>query len=136
YQSSPRFIKATAHPLGHPAIECKAIETNEASLLHEWDLATCDAVVERVDAHAQVARRRVDVEPSRFEYRSSGLSRFQCHDRAPQHSRAVVVGEVPRRSAYGRRRRRSREPPRCKRLDMTTRATRACMTSRRIAVVG
>jgi hypothetical protein len=43
------------HPLGHPAIERHAIEAHEASAFHERDLAPSDAVVEGVDAHAQVA---------------------------------------------------------------------------------
>jgi len=73
-----------AHPLGHPAIESKAIKTNQPSALDERDLTACDTVVQRIDAHAQVVRRRVDIEPSRFEYGSVGLFRFQWHDQAPK----------------------------------------------------
>src|SRR5205809_1899377 len=56
YQRSPRFTKPIAHPLGHPAIQREAIEANDASLFDERDLPPRDAVIERVDAHAQVAR--------------------------------------------------------------------------------
>src|SRR5205823_12645782 len=88
YLTSPRFIKAIAHPLCHPPIQCKTIEANAASLPDERDLPPANLVVERMHAHTQIARRRVDVEPSRLEW-SSGLSRFQLHDRAPQNFRAA-----------------------------------------------
>jgi hypothetical protein len=67
YQTSPRFIKAIAHPLCHPTIERESIESNHAPVLHEGNLPPADAVVQRVDAHAQVARRRIDVQPTRFD---------------------------------------------------------------------
>src|SRR5438477_11204540 len=90
YQSSPRFIKPIAHPLCHPPIQCKTIEANAASLLDERDLPPSNLVIERVHAHTQVARRRVDVEPSRLQS-SSGVSRFKLHDWAPQTLRALVM---------------------------------------------
>src|SRR5437899_12520586 len=91
YQRSPRFIKPMAHPLCHPPIKCKTIEANAASLLDERDLTPANLVIERVHAHTQIARGRVDVEPSRLEC-SSGLSRFQLHDRAPQKLPSSFVG--------------------------------------------
>src|SRR5438128_127369 len=90
YQSSPRFIKPITHPLCHPAIQRETIESNAASLLDERDLTPANLVVERVHAHTQIARRSVDVEPSRLKW-SSGFSRFKLHDRAPQNFRAVVM---------------------------------------------
>src|SRR5437016_5813893 len=76
YQRSPRFIKPIAHPLCHPPIQCKTIEANAASLLDERDLPPTNLVVERMHAHTQIARRRIDVEPPRLEW-SSGFSRFK-----------------------------------------------------------
>src|SRR5437762_13085920 len=83
YQRSPRFIKPIAHPLCHPPIQCKTIEANAASLLDERHLPPANLVIERVHAHTQVARRRVDVEPSRLE-RSAGCARFKLHECAGQ----------------------------------------------------
>src|SRR5205823_2122857 len=91
YQRSPRFIKAIAHPLCHPTIQCKTIEANAASLLDERNLPPANLVVERMHAHTQITRRRIDVEPTRLEW-SSGFSRFKLHDRAPQNFRAVWDG--------------------------------------------
>jgi hypothetical protein len=69
YQSSPRFIKAMTHSFRHPTIERESIESNHAPVLHEGNLPPADAVVERVDAHAQVARCDIDIEPAWFNDR-------------------------------------------------------------------
>jgi hypothetical protein len=57
------------HSFRHPTIERESVEPNHAPVLHEGNLPPTDAVVERVDAHAQVARRRVDIEPAWFNNR-------------------------------------------------------------------
>lgn len=57
------------YSLSHPPIERESIESNHAPVFHEWNLPAADAVVERVDAHAQVAGRGVDIEPTRFNDR-------------------------------------------------------------------
>jgi hypothetical protein len=78
-----------SHSFRHPTIERESIESNHAPVFHEGDLSAPDAVVERVDAHAQVARRGIDIEPSWFNDRILGaLARF--HDVTPE-VRAVVV---------------------------------------------
>jgi plasmid stabilization system protein ParE len=56
--------KWATHPLGHPAIECESAESDDASLPYERHLAPVHAVVEGVAAHAQIASRRVHVEPA------------------------------------------------------------------------
>jgi hypothetical protein len=56
------------HSFRHPTIERESIESNHAPVLHERNLPPADAVVERVNAHAQVARRGVDVQPTRFDH--------------------------------------------------------------------
>jgi hypothetical protein len=77
YQTSPRFIKAIAHPLRHPAIQGETIEANHPSVLDERDLSPANPVVERMHAHAQVTRRGLDIEPSGFEHGFSGLPCFE-----------------------------------------------------------
>jgi len=57
------------HSFRHPTIERESIESNHAPMLHEGDLPPADPVVERVNAHAQVARRGIDIEPTRFNDR-------------------------------------------------------------------
>lgn len=95
YQVSPRFIKAMTHPLCHPAIESESIEQDDSPVLHERNLATPDAVVQRIDAHAEVPRGRVDIQPARF---NEGIVRpfAWFHDGTPD-ARAILCGEVLRR---------------------------------------
>jgi hypothetical protein len=65
------------HSFRHPSIEREPVEPNHAPVLHERNLSAADAVVERVDAHTQVARRGVDIEPAWFNDRVLGvLARF------------------------------------------------------------
>jgi hypothetical protein len=101
YQVSPRFIKPIAHPLCHPAIQRETVETDDASLPDERDLAAPDALIQRMDAHAQVPGRAGHVEPARLEYGVLLLSLFQLHDQAPQPFR--VVAKSGAASAHGLR---------------------------------
>jgi len=67
YQIPTRFTKAISQPLGHPAIQRDAVEVDAASVADEWHLPPRDAVVDRVAAHREIGRRRIDVEPARLE---------------------------------------------------------------------
>jgi hypothetical protein len=69
YHTSPRFSKAMTCPLSHPPVELIAIEANQPPLPDERDVASIDAVIDGVRRHAQVARRRGDVEPVRVNGR-------------------------------------------------------------------
>lgn len=57
------------HSFRHPPIERESIESNHASVLHEGNLPSADAVIQRVHAHTQIARRGVDIEPTWLDSR-------------------------------------------------------------------
>ena len=95
YQISPRFSKPIAHPLAHPAIQRLAVEPDDPTTPYERNLTTAHAVVERMSAHAQVLRGRVDVEPARLDDRSrSNVSRF--HGGTPRELPRVLSGGAER----------------------------------------
>jgi len=82
------------HSFRHPTIERESIESNHAPVLHEGNLPPADAVVERVNAHTQVARGSVHIEPAWFNNRIlRPFTRF--HNGTPTSER--LCGEVPRR---------------------------------------
>lgn len=95
YQISPRFSKPIAHPLAHPAIQRLTIEPDDPTTPYERNLTTAHAVVERMSAHAQVLRGRVDVKPARLDDRSrSNVSRF--HGGTPRELPRVLSGGAER----------------------------------------
>jgi hypothetical protein len=88
YQIPPRFLKAIAHPLAHPAIKSLSIESNDPTAPNEWNLPTTDAVIDRMPAHAEVLSRGVDVEPARLDDRS-GNDVLRFHDGTPSGAEGV-----------------------------------------------
>src|SRR5438067_1863456 len=109
YQIPTRFTKAISHPLGHPAIQRDAVEVDAASVADEWHLPPRDAVVDRVAAHREIGRRRIDVEPARLE-------RVVLRNVLGFHAALLTVvprggGEGPRRAAVRDVAGNGREPP-------------------------
>jgi hypothetical protein len=67
-------------------------------MLHEGNLASAYTVIERINAHAEIVRRRVDIEPTRFD---DGLLRpFAWFHSVTPDARAMGCGEVPRREPW------------------------------------
>jgi hypothetical protein len=88
YQIPPRFLKAIAHPLAHPAIKSLTIESNDPTAPNEWNLTTTDAVIDRMSAHAEVLSRGVHVEPTWLDDRPRNDVRF--HGGTPSGAEGVV----------------------------------------------
>jgi hypothetical protein len=89
YQIPPRFLKAIAHPLAHPAVKSLPIESNDPTAPNEWNLPTTDTVIERMPAHTEVLSRGVHVEPTRLDDRSwNDVLRF--HGGTPSGAEGVV----------------------------------------------
>src|SRR6516165_10338210 len=110
YQIPPRFLKAIAHPLAHPAIKSLPVESNDPTAPNEWNLPTTDAVIDRVSAHTEVLSRGVHVEPTRLDDRSwNDVLRF--HGGTPLRCRgcwwkgrsaAAISGDRPHRQSRPR----------------------------------
>jgi len=77
-----------SHSFRHPPIQREPIEANAPALLDVRDLASRDLVIDREDAHAQVARRSIDVEPTRFD---DGICNLFPHTDSPNFRAVVVV---------------------------------------------